>query len=57
MSRARITVQFDIPNLDDDPEDLGYNSYEDMVRWLINEEGLMGVIDFDSQKIIKIEKV
>jgi hypothetical protein len=56
-STARVTVQFDISNLDDDYKDLGYDSYADMVRWLIDEEGLMGIVDFESQKIIKIEKL
>ncbi len=53
MSTALVTIQFRIPNLGD--EDVPEMSFDELVKFLISEEGLFGIAD-DEFQILKIEK-
>lgn len=53
---ARITVQFTAQNLTSD-EDMAQSNmtFEQVVRWIIKEEGLMGIVD-EEFKVVAIER-
>jgi hypothetical protein len=55
MTAAIVTVKFRIDNLGDE-SDWADSSFEEMVRWLIHEEGLMGIVDDTNGQIVRIEK-
>jgi len=55
--KAKITVEFIMPSICN-PEDLTgkYNTLDKMVRYLIKEEGLWGIVD-DEYKVVKVEEI
>ncbi len=52
---AIITVRFTLSNVCD-RKDLGDQTFEDMVRWLIQEEGIFGIVDEPRGEIISVEE-
>lgn len=58
MSEALVTIRFRIKNMgvwpDDYPVD-SFSSFEEVVRYLIQEEGLFGIVE-DEHEIIAIEE-
>jgi hypothetical protein len=58
MTKAKVTVELTISCMSDTKECLeeGFKSFEEMTRWLIDEEGLFGLVD-DEYKILKIEEI
>lgn len=56
---AEVVIRFKIKNLmdsEDNLDDWGFDSFEDFVKFLIEEEGLMGVVE-DGYKILSITEV
>jgi hypothetical protein len=58
MTKAKVTVELIIPYMSDTKEclELGFRSFEDMTRWIIEEEGLFSVVE-DEGRVIKIEEI
>ena len=52
---AEVTVKFIITNTGEHGE-CGFETYEELVRWLIQEEGLWGLVN-DDYEIINIKAV
>ena len=52
---AEITVKFIMKNTGCH-EECGFETYNELIRWLIQEEGLWGLVE-DEYVITKIEKV
>jgi hypothetical protein len=55
---AKVTVEFIIPNLceDEDLKETGM-SFDELTRYIIKEEGLMGIVDDQDGKILNIEMI
>ena len=59
MSKAKIVIEFIASGLLDknDFEDWGFDTFEESVRWLLEEEGTyLGIVD-DEYKILSIEEI
>lgn len=53
---AYITARFFCPNLCNKEDLINTDkTFEEMVRWLVREEGIIGISD--SEEIVKIEQV
>jgi len=50
---AEVTVKFIITNTGEHGE-CGFETYEELVRWLIQEEGLYGLVN-DEYEILSVE--
>ena len=55
MMNAKVTIEFIVNNVCN-PEDLVDTTFEELVRWLIREEGIHGIAE-DDYKVIKIERI
>ena len=53
---ALVTVKFRFDNVCNE-EDLDTMSFEDMVKYLIKEECICGVVDIENYEVIKVEEV
>jgi len=53
---AKVTIEFNFYNVCNN-EDLYEMTFEEMVKYLIKEEGICGVIDTENYKILKVEEL
>ena len=55
---AKVTVEFEFLNVcDEHCLDLEGMTFDSMVRYLIFEEGLIGVVNLDNYIITKVEEI
>ena len=52
---AEVTIKFIIENTGS-PEEWEFDTYDEVIKWLIQEEGLWGLVN-DEYEILKIEMV
>lgn len=56
---AEVIIKFKVKYLldtDDNIEDFGFDNLKDYVKWLLDEEGIMGVVE-DDYTILEVTKI
>ena len=58
MSKAKVTIEVIIPYMGNTNECLeeGFKSFEDMTKWLIQEENIFDLIE-ENYNVLKIEEI